>query len=80
MDKPTKTAKRRDRRSFTPEFKAEVVRLCRAGVHSAINSGRPVALRQALGQARVKHRSIRSISSWRRARNVDSRSDFGSLL
>ena len=34
MDKPTKTAKRRDRRSFTPEFKAEVVRLCKAGDRS----------------------------------------------
>ena len=34
MDKPSKTAKRRDRRSFTPEFKAEVVRLCKAGDRS----------------------------------------------
>jgi transposase-like protein len=34
MDKPTKAAKRRDHRSFTPEFKAEVLRLCKAGNHS----------------------------------------------
>jgi transposase len=30
-DNPTKTAKRRDRRSFSSEFKAEAVRLCKAG-------------------------------------------------
>ena len=34
IDKPTKAAKRRDRRSFTPEFKAEVLRLGKAGDHS----------------------------------------------
>ena len=32
MDKPGKTVKRkRPRRTFTPEFKAEAVRLCRVG-------------------------------------------------
>jgi hypothetical protein len=31
MDKTRKTSKRRPRRSFTPEFKAEAVRLCRIG-------------------------------------------------
>jgi transposase len=35
MDKPGKTVKRkRPRRTFTPEFKAEAVRLCRAGDRS----------------------------------------------
>ena len=35
MDKPGKTVKRkRPRRTFTPEFKAEAVSLCRAGVRS----------------------------------------------
>lgn len=34
MDKPAKTSKRRPRRTFTPEFKAEAVRLCRAGDRS----------------------------------------------
>jgi transposase len=33
-DNPTKTAKRRDRRSFSSEFKAEAVRLCKAGDRS----------------------------------------------
>jgi transposase len=35
MDKPVKTVKRkRPRRAFTPEFKAEAVRLCRVGDRS----------------------------------------------
>lgn len=34
MDKTRKTSKRRPRRSFTPEFKAEAVRLCRIGDRS----------------------------------------------
>ena len=34
MDNPTKTAKRRDRRSFSSEFKAAAVRLCKAGDRS----------------------------------------------
>ena len=34
MDKTRKTSKRRSRRSFTPEFKAEAVRLCRIGDRS----------------------------------------------
>jgi len=35
MDKPGKTVKRkRPRRTFTPEFKAEAVRLCRVGDRS----------------------------------------------
>ena len=33
-DNPTNTAKRRDRRSFSSEFKAEAVRLCKAGDRS----------------------------------------------
>jgi transposase-like protein len=33
-DNPTKTAKRRDRRSFSSEFKAEAVRMCKAGDRS----------------------------------------------
>ena len=33
-DNPTNTAKRRDRRSFLSEFKAEAVRLCKAGDRS----------------------------------------------
>jgi len=31
MDKPAKTVRKRPRRTFTPEFKAEAVRLCRVG-------------------------------------------------
>jgi transposase InsO family protein len=34
MDKTRKASKRRPRRSFTPEFKAEAVRLCRIGDRS----------------------------------------------
>lgn len=34
MDKTRKTSKRRPRRSFTPEFRAEAVRLCRIGDRS----------------------------------------------
>lgn len=35
MEKPAKTVKRkRPRRTFTPEFKAEAVRLCRVGDRS----------------------------------------------
>lgn len=31
MDKPTKTVKKQLRRTFTPEFKAKAVRLCKTG-------------------------------------------------
>ncbi len=31
MGKPSKTVKKRLRRTFTPEFKAEAVRLCKTG-------------------------------------------------
>lgn len=34
MDKPRKTVRKRPRRTFTPEFKAEAVRLCRIGDRS----------------------------------------------
>ena len=34
MDKPKKTVRKRPRRTFTPEFKAEAVRLCKVGDRS----------------------------------------------
>ncbi len=34
MDKPSKTDKKRLRRTFSPEFKADAVRLCRTGDRS----------------------------------------------
>jgi hypothetical protein len=37
MDKTRKTSKRRPRRSFTPAFKAEAVRLCRIGASIAVH-------------------------------------------
>lgn len=34
MDKPRKTVRKRPRRTFAPEFKAEAVRLCKVGDRS----------------------------------------------
>jgi transposase len=34
MDKPRKTVRKRPRRTFTPEFKSEAVRLCKVGDRS----------------------------------------------
>jgi len=49
MDKPGKPVKRkRPRRTFTPEFKAEAVRLCRAG-----DRNHPPALQEQSARSRL---------------------------
>ena len=56
MDKTRKTSNTRPRRSFTPEFKAEAVRLCRIGDRSVAEVGR---LRRENRQLQLERDAVR---------------------
>jgi len=58
MDKQTKTLKKRPRRTFTPEFKAETVRLCKVADRSITRVAAdlnltPTALREWVHRADI---------------------------
>ena len=54
MDKTRKTSKRRPRRSFTPEFKAEAVQLCMVGDRSISQVAQDLDLTESALRAWVR--------------------------
>ena len=66
MDKPGKTVKRkRPRRTFTPAFKAEAVRLCRIGDRSIAQVAKDLDLTETALREWVHSSSTTSIRSGR---------------
>ena len=79
MDKPTKTAKRRDRRSFTPEFKAEVVRLCKAGDRSIERVAKDLDLTETALREWVQRADIDAGNGPTGALTTDERAELARL-
>jgi transposase len=79
MDKPTKTAKRRDRRSFTPEFKAEVVRLCKAGDRSIERVAKDLDLTETALREWVQRADIDAGNGPAGALTTDERAELARL-
>ena len=79
MDKPTKRAKRRDRRSFTPEFKAEVERLCRAGDRSNERVAKDLDLTETALREWVKRADIDAGNGPAGALTTDERAELARL-
>ena len=79
MDNPRKTVKRRPRRSFTPEFKAEAVRLCNAGDRSIAQVAKDLDLTATALREWVHRAQIDSGKGAAGALTTDERAELARL-
>jgi transposase len=79
MDKTRKTTKRRPRRSFTPEFKAEAVRLCRIGDLSVAQVAKDLDLTETALREWVQRADVDAGKGPAGALTSDERAELGRL-
>jgi len=79
MDKTRKTSKRRPRRSFTPEFKAEAVRLCRIGDRSVAQVAKDLDLTETALREWVQRADIDAGKGPAGALTSDERAELARL-
>lgn len=79
MDKPRKTSKRRPRRTFNPEFKAEAVRLCRAGDRSITQVAKDLELTETALREWVRRADVDAGKGPAGALTSDERAELARL-
>lgn len=79
MDKPRKTIGKRPRRSFTPEFKAEAVRLCKAGDRGIAQVAKDLDLTQTALREWVRRAEIDAGEGGSGALTTDKRAELSRL-
>jgi transposase len=79
MDKPAKTVRKRPRRTFTPEFKAEAVRLCRVGDRSIAQVAKDLDLTETALREWVQRAGIDAGNGPAGALTSDERAELARL-
>ncbi len=79
MDKQSKTVKKRPRRTFSPEFKAEAVRLCKAGERSIAHLAKDLDINETTLREWIHRADIDAGNGPAGALTSDERSELARL-